>query len=658
MLPDTITSSQRLWAILLGIQLVAMPFYWRIPVPVIISVVIFTLWVSLIALGQTRQPGRFIRIMLLVITLAIMVVSYGTLLGRDAGTGFLILLSFLKLFEMNSKRDLYIVVYLNYFIIASNFFHTQSPWVAVYVFAVVIYLTSLLIHFSDLLTTISWQQRLRIAARMIVQATPLMLILFLLFPRIPGPLWGLPKDATTAVTGLSNDMSPGTMSSLIQSDEVAFRVRFEGRAPPHQSMYWRGPVFSQYDGQTWTAGFQSKKAQPNLRLSDNDAARISYTVTIEPHQRDWLFALEYPVNLQGTEYRLNREMQLFNNKKITSVSQYSLVSDSLAVNAGLFPIERRRNLQLPDQLNPQTIAMAQQWLAESNNDPREVMNRALLFFRNQPFVYTLNPPILGNDAMDDFLFESQRGFCEHYSSAFVYLMRAVGIPARVVTGYQGGEKNPLDDYIIVRQSNAHAWAEVWIEESGWVRVDPTAAVSPDRIESGIQNAGVEQELLPAILISENVWLTRARYQWDSFNNAWNEWVVGFDQRQQRKLFSQLGMQQTDWQNLVTWLVVGMLIVGAIVAWWVIRLGSGRHKDAIRQSYEKFCDKLARADSRRLINEGPQEYYDRVRHRLLPACASTAETILQQYLRIRYGGDQSRQSIRMFQRSVKEFHVRT
>jgi transglutaminase-like putative cysteine protease len=651
----SITSSQ-LWALLLGIHLVAAPFYLRIPVPVIMMVIIFTIWVATIALNRTRQPGRFARLLLLVAAIAIMTVSYGTLLGQAAGTGFLILLSFLKLFEIRSRRDLYIVVYLNYFLIASNFFHTQSPWVAIYVVAIVVYLTSLLVLFNDRLGTLLWQTRLRIASRIILQATPLMLVLFVLFPRIPGPLWGLPKDATTAVTGLSEDMSPGSMSSLIQSDEIAFRVRFQSDTPAHEAMYWRGPILSHYDGVTWTTGYTSKRAIPNLRQSGNDTGLIKYTVTMEPHQRDWLFALEYPVNLQNSGYRLTREMQLLNSKKITSIFQYSLSSDQQAINDGLFAQERERNLDLPGQFNPQTIALARTWLQESDGFTEDIVKRALDYFRNQPFVYTLNPTILGNDAMDDFLFDTRRGFCEHYSSAFVFLMRAAGIPARVVTGYQGGDQNPLDDYTIVRQSNAHAWAEVWLDGRGWVRVDPTAAVSPDRIESGIQNSVAERDLLPAILISDNALLRQARYQWDSFNNKWNEWVVGFDQKRQRQLFQQLGMKQVDWQDLIIWLVIGMLLIGGLIAWWVFRQGIGNHTDKIRQAYEQFCEKLAKAGSRRLINEGPQEYYARIRDKLVPACASAADNIVQQYCLIRYGGDDSIERARMFQRSVKTFKV--
>jgi transglutaminase-like putative cysteine protease len=653
---SAIMTATQTWALLLGIQFVTLPFYWRLPVPMLVTILIFTAWVALIALGRTGRPSRFARIMLLLFAIVVMTASYGTLLGREAGTGFLILLSFLKLFEAGERRDVYVVVFLNYFIIATNFFHTQSPWVVIYVFAVVLYLTSLLIRFSDRLGSIGWQQGLRISARVLLQATPLMLILFVLFPRIPGPLWGLPKDATTAVTGLSDDMSPGSLSSLIQSDEVAFRVRFAGEIPAHGTMYWRGPVFTYYDGWTWRAGFTSKKARPDLVESGNEQNHIKYTVTMEPHQRDWLFALEYPVSLKDTPYRLTRELQLLNRKKITNVFQYTLTSDQQAENHGLSEGERRRNLRLPDTLNPNTVALARQWYEEADSDARDVVDRALAYFRNEKFIYTLSPPVLGNDAMDDFLFESRSGFCEHYSSAFVYLMRAAGIPARVVTGYQGGEKNPVSDYIIVRQSSAHAWAEVWLEGSGWTRVDPTSAVSPDRIESGIQDAVAERDLLPAILVSRNSILRQLRYQWDNFSTQWNDWVVGFDQHRQRQLFQMLGVKNFNWRDLIFWLAIGMAIFGSVIAWWVVRHGTGVRMDRTRMAYDRFCNKLAKTGDRRLISDGPQEYFNRIKERLSPASKAAAERILRLYTKIRYGKSHTADDTRLFFRLVRQFRV--
>lgn len=649
-----LTDRSRLWALLVGILLVAAPFFTRIPVPVTALSLIMTIWSIAMITGKTPQPGKWQRIGLLLLVMMVMIVSFGTLLGRDAGTGFLILLAFLKMFEIKDKRDIYIVIYVEYFLIASNFFHTQSPWIAVYVFATVIYITSVLIYFSDKLSSLNARERLTIAGRMILQATPLMLILFVLFPRIPGPLWGLPKDAQSAITGLSDDMSPGSLSNLIQSEEVAFRVRFDGEIPAHADLYWRGPVFSKYDGQTWTSENASKRYQANLIDTSQEADMLTYTVTMEPHQRDWLFTLNYPVGFEGNGWRLTREAQLLNKRKLSSVFQYTITSNRSMENQSLFDFERKKNLHLPKNLNQQTIALAHDWREQAGDDDRLVVQQALRYFNQQPFVYTLNPPILGNEAMDDFLFETQRGFCEHYSSAFVYLMRAAGIPARVVTGYQGGEKNPVDDYLIVRQSSAHAWAEVWHDDEGWVRVDPTAAVSPDRIESGIQNAVAERDQLPAILIANDSIFLQARYQWDSFNQKWNEWVVGFDQKRQLALFKKMGFEEADWQDMVIGLIILMALAGAFIAWWIFRQGAGLRKDPIRKAYDIFCEKLAKTGASRKSSEGPQEYLLRTENKLTPDSADSAKDIIQLYLTVRYGYNTSPESIEHFIRSVRGF----
>ncbi len=650
---------RKLWALLAGILLVSGPFFPRIPLPVTALSLIMTLWIVAIILNKARQPDKLQRIGLLLLAVLIMSLSFGTLLGRDAGTGFLILLAFLKMLEINGKRDMYIVVYVEYFLIASHFFHTQSPWITVYVFAAVIYLTSVLIIFTDKASTLDTRKRLMMAGRMIFQATPLMLILFLLFPRIPGPLWGLPEDAQTAVTGLGNDMSPGSVSNLIQSEEIAFRVRFEGEIPPHADLYWRGPVFSRYDGQTWRADNTSRHIKVNLIGSESETDIIQYTVTLEPHRRNWLFALNYPTNLQGSGYRLTRELQLLNPKKINSVTRYSVTSDRELRNYSLFESERLKNLRLPGvgYLNEKTIALARRWRTLAGDNDRRVIEEALRYFREQPFVYTLDPPLLGNNAMDDFLFETQRGFCEHYSSAFVYLARAAGIPARIVAGYQGGEKNPVDQYLIVRQSSAHAWAEVWLDDAGWVRVDPTAAVSPDRIESGIQDAIEERDQLPGILLAGDSIFLKARYHWDSFNYRWDEWVVGFNQDRQFELFRKLGFENADWQGMVTGMVILFALVGAFLGFWIFRQGEGIYQDPVKRAYDRFCYKLAKAGIGRNNTEGPSEYFSRLRGKLAPASAQTAGDIIDRYTALRYGTAGSPAQQKHFIKRVQNFTAR-
>ena len=632
---DMYTDKPHQIAHLVGIHLVALPFYARVPPAVAALCACLTLWAVALIGGRAGQPGRKTLIALLVVASVAVAASYGTLLGRDPGTGLLLLLAFLKMFEIRAKRDVYVLVYLQFFIVASVFFHTQNPWVAVFVFATVIYLTSVLIMHNDG-GALNLRRRLTVAGKMVIQSAPLMLVLFVLFPRVPGPLWTLPEDAAGATSGLDDEMSPGSISGLIISDEIAFRARFADKAPGLADLYWRGPAFDHYDGRVWSAGKTPLVTAPDLTPADTAAGHIRYTVTLEPHNRDWLFALDYPIDTDIGKSRLTREAQLRSAKAVNALTQYTVVSDRHAKNKSLTPLERAQNLGLPPAINPRTVALARQWRALSDADSGQIARRALRYFNTQPFEYTLTPPLLpGANAMDHFLFQTRSGFCEHYAAVFVFLMRAAGVPARVVTGYQGGEENPLEDYFIIRQSSAHAWAEVWIENDGWTRMDPTAAVSPDRINIGIQGAVTERGRLPDILTSENDLINALRYQWDSFNQQWNEWVVGFDLAKQKELLGLLGFAKPDWRDIVAALVILTALGGAATAWWVLRQAPTSGDLAVR-AYLMFCAKLAKAGLARAGGEGPREYLARVKSGLNPAAARTAADITDLYTALRYG----------------------
>lgn len=635
--------------------MVALPLYSRMPIYILLLMTLFTLWTVLIIAGRSSQPNKIIRITLIAVILFSLMVSYGSVFGQEPGTSMLLMLSFLKLFEMKDKRDVVIVIFMGYFLIASNFFHTQSPWVAVYVFIVVIYLTSLLIIFSDRLGTTDFKTRIRVSAKMIFQATPLMLILFVLFPRVPGPLWALPDDAKVAKTGLSEEMSPGSINNLISSGAVAFRVQFEGEPPAHQDLYWRGLVLSKYDGKKWTRDDAPARVRPEVTYSGESADIKKYKVTLEAHGRTWLYSLEQMISYDK-KYRLSRELQVFADDSINDVVIYEMQSNLNAVNRGLFEPEKRKNLVLPSGLNQQTNKLARQLKSEAGNDEEQYIETVLSFFRDREFFYTLSPPLLGKHAMDDFLFETRRGFCEHYASSFVYLMRAAGLPARVVIGYQGGVINPVDNYMIVRHSDAHAWTEVWLSNRGWVRVDPTAAVSPDRIERGIQNAGVEIARLPSILVSNNRLFLQVRFHWDSFQNTWNQWVVGFDDQKQKELFNRLGVENVNATTLVTWLVIAMSSCGGLVALWVFNRRAEGKQDKARYYYDIFCCKLEKAGLGKEPNEGPREYLGRI-VAVFPRLGDQAAVITGYYQAIRYGEEASEEGRRRFTQAVKQFKVK-
>ena len=564
----------------------------------------------------------------------------------------LLLLAFLKIFEMRSTRDIAIVIFMGFFLVASKFFYSQSPLVAAHVLIVVVYLTSLLIVFSDRTGSLQFGSRMRKSVRMIVQAVPLMLILFVLFPRLPGPLWGLPRDAQSAESGLSDEMSPGSINQLVGSGEVAFRVQFDSEPPPRYELYWRGLALSTYDGRTWRMENAPSYAQPMLVSDGDNETTYSYKVMLEPHNRHWLYALESMVQHESF-LATTREMHLVSASRVTDVLSYTLRSDISAVNSGLFAPERSKNLALPEGLNNRTREFAENLFAQSNGDSSRYINDVLKHFSDNDYSYSLSPPLLGKNAMDEFVFDTREGFCEHYSSAFVYLMRSVGIPSRIIVGYQGGAMHPFDDYMIVRQSDAHAWAGVWLEGEGWVRIDPTAAVSPLRIENGIEDAVIERELLPAILISDNVIFQRARYMLDSFRNSWNQWVVGFNSARQKELFSLLGFKDITSSDLVIWLVVLMTSAGSMVAWWVIRQQPASRKDVIKMYYDRFCRKLARAGVQHRSNEGATEFMMRVA-RIMPSKQRELAMITNDYERLRYGGDSGAQVVKRYIRAVKRF----
>ena len=640
--------------VLAGIHFVAIPMYPRLPLAVLFAVAFLTLWSWLLFHNRVQRPGKVMLPLLVLMVVGLLFHSYGTIFGRQAGSTMLLLLAFLKLFETKRESDIITVVFMGYFLIASNFFFSQSALIAIYVIAVVIYLTSLLIIISDKKNSTRLLERLQRSSHMVVLAIPIMLILFVLFPRISGPLWGLPKDDSSATTGLSDEMSPGSINRLITSGEVAFRVYFDGEPPPHSELYWRGLVLSNYDGKTWRRDDAPVYAKPMLVDPDENDSSIGYTVMLEPHNQRWLYALEHLVDIDGT-VNVSREMQLYTKNNITDVVSYAVRSDAQLENQGLFEQEYSKNLLLPSGMNPQTVGLAQALYAEVGQDDDAYINRVLKYFRERDFIYTLSPQLLGDQAMDDFIFNTQQGFCGHFSSAFVYLLRAAGIPARVVIGYQGGSMHPFDDYMIVRQSDAHAWTEVWNDYRGWVRIDPTAAVEPRRVESGIENAVDQRELLPSILVSDNALFRRARFMLDSFHSNWNQWVVGFNKKKQKELFELLGFSNVSISDLVLMMVVAMTLAGAVAAWWVVRKDPRSRKDTVKHYYDKFCFKLNKAGVEHQSCEGASEFLQRISSRF-PHKKNELALITGDYERLRYGSDHNEQRLKRFIRSVRQLKL--
>jgi transglutaminase-like putative cysteine protease len=564
--------------------------------------------------------------------------SYGTLTGRDAGVALLVLLAAMKLVEMRRLRDQYVAIFIGLFLLLTNFFYAQSILMALYTVATVIVFIAALSSFNDERAVLAAPARLRLAGVLFAQSLPLMLVLFLLFPRVPGPLWGLPKDARGAQSGLDDQMTPGTISELSLSDAVAFRVEFEGDPPKRDQLYWRGPVLWFTDGVKWV---QDRRRPRDVAAISVRGRPVRYTVTLEPTEKHWLFALEMPEEPPHSAF-FTHDLQLRARAPLANRLRYSLVSHPEFTLGTTGYEELIRALQLPPGRHARAVELAAGWREEGLGDAA-LVERALSMFREQEFYYTLTPPLLLQDAVDQFLFETRQGFCEHYAASFVVLMRAAGVPARVVTGYQGGTLNPVGGYFIVRQRDAHAWAEVWLADAGWVRVDPTAAVAPSRIMQGIETALPDALIdIPAMLqnsaIARNLW-ERFGFTWDALNNRWNQWVLGYDRNRQSIVLRRLGLDWIDDEGLLFGLSVASAGVLLLVAWALLR-DAGREPDEARRIYERFCRRLARRGLGRAPSEGPEHFARRAAQRF-PQIAGSIADITRLYVAVRYAGEPHR-----------------
>lgn len=603
-------------------------------------------WRFALALRHRSLPGMVVLMPITIAGALGILASYGGLFGRDAGVALLVLMTALKTMETRNRRDMTLLVFLGYFLSICAFLFSQTIPVALFMTLPVVALTATLIGLNHPNGDLPAAARIKLSGLMLAQALPVMLVLFVLFPRVPGPLWGIPQDMARGQTGLSDDMSPGSISELSQSGAIAFRAVFNGPPPPAADLYWRGPVFWHYDGRTWRAG----NAAQHLSLAtayEALSAPVSYTVTLEAHNKRWLFVLDLPVKLPGIGM-LTGDYQYLAHQPVRQRLRYD-ASSSLRYrySGALSADDRQHALQLPSFGNQRARALAAQW-REETQDPKALIQRALAMY-NANFTYTLRPPALGASAIDGFLFDTKKGFCEHYAGSFVFLMRAAGVPARVVTGYQGGERNPMSDYLIVRQSDAHAWAEVWLDGQGWVRIDPTGAVAPERVEQGIAAALPDFEPLPFLVRPELTWFKRLNLGWDAVNNGWNQWVLGYNQQRQMEFLARLIGNRVDWGDMALWMT-GLLtaIVGAIAAFMLHE--TLPKNDPALAAWIRFQKKIARAGISVYPHEGPRDLAKRAA-RLLFRHSAKIERIGTLYMHTRYGG---KPGIAELQRLVREF----
>ncbi len=619
-----------LTAILLSLAMVIAPHAVHLPtwIPALVAVVLlarfYTGW------RHRKLPNKWLLIAIALACTAGIALSYRTLYGRDVGVAMLTVMMALKVMEMTKPRDTMVVVLLAYFLVVTNFFYSQTIPTALYMLLVVWMITATMISLQHQAGRPRLVSVFRYAATTIVQGIPIMLALFLLFPRVQGPLWGLPQINYSAKSGLSESMAPGDVSSLSLSDAVAFRVLFETQPEKPAQVYWRGPVLMNYDGRTWRAGFNLTARELKVEAL---GPPLRYTVTMESHDRYWLFAIDLPLVVPPDAY-ITTDYQLLSRRIVRERLRYDMQSSpQYRIGVDESPSTLRLARRLPPEASPHARALVAQWRAQGGSD-RDIVASALALFREQPFAYTLEPPKLDKDPVDQFLFETRSGFCEHYASAFTFLMRAAGIPARVLTGYLGGELKPVDGYIVVRQSYAHEWSEVWLPGEGWVRVDPTAAVSPLRIERGLA-AAVPESDQPLLARNNFEWLKQARYAWDAVANTWNQWVLGYNPDRQMRFLTQFGLAEVTWQNMVIILTaVSGLIILALSLALLLRINAQR-PDPVQRTYLSYCDAMARRGAARKPSEGPRDFAARISIQF-PELRETAQRISALYVSLRYG----------------------
>lgn len=657
---ETINRVTVIWLIA-SASWVILPYIFHLPIWALLPFLFMAGWRYMIHAHGWRSPGRIVRLVLLLLATLIIYQYYHTFLGRNAGLTFLLLLMGLKFSELNAERDRILLVFILFLLILGNFLYSQSLWVAGYLVVAVIACLATLVQIQQP-TGLTVKKQLFVSGKLILAALPFMLIMYFLFPRISGGLWGL-TNQNTATSGFSEELRPGSFSRLVESTEPVFRVQFDGNQPPPAAQqYWRGAVLSDTDGRRW---FQNKAIISPSAQVINGKQRVTYDVTLEPNKQGWLFPLDLPAN-KSNRHILNRGLTLKARHAISERQLYRL--QSYLSYRTTIPKQLDRYLALPEQTSRRVRDLANSWrrLATSagKNINYTIVNQAMNYFREQPFYYTLEPPLLGGDPVDEFLFETKKGYCEHYAAAFVTLMRAAGVPARVVVGFQGGEYNPAGKYLTVRQSDAHAWAEYLDPEKGWVRADPTAAVAPSRIEYGIDSLramseqGLGLDLFPDAALRQSLapgWLrslgTGLRLRWDAVNFAWYRWVEDFNPQRQGQILKKLGLLNTSWMLRVAVLTAIVIFMLAIFAAFILR--KQETLDKTQKLYLLFCDKLARAGFDRRTSEGPLSFATRV-NKTKPEWATAINKITDYYIFLRYGKINRATALKNLRLAVQQF----
>jgi len=594
------------------------------------------LWRGWLAVQARPLPGKWWLITLLALTIGATWWTHRTLLGREAGVTLIVVLLALKTLELRARRDAFVVFFLGFFTMLTGFFQSQSLLTAGLMLVGLLGLLTALVNAHMPVGRPSLLLAARTAGGMALLGAPIMVVLFMLFPRM-APLWGIPADAMSGRSGLSSTMQVGNLAKLALDETIAMRIRFEGPPPPQSDLYFRGPVLSTFDGREWRALESATLSRFNSASGLEVAGTpVRYEVTMEPNNRPWLLLMDAAPRapeLPEMKAGMTNELQWFVNRPLTDITRYSVESyTTFRHGAQLQARQLLDYVALPRGFNPRTLQLA----ADLRRDPRYAQADAATLadalmerLRTGGYTYTLEPGVSGTHAADEFWFDTKLGFCEHIASAFVVLMRAMDVPARVVTGYQGGERNSVDGYWTVRQSDAHAWAEVWQSGRGWLRVDPTSAVAPGRTGAAQRLQAPQGAMASAFTGALGTFsptlLANARAAWEALNNAWNQRVLNYTQSRQFDLLKALGFTSPSWEDLsyvLIAIVVAVSLAGAGWAMWE------------RTQHDPWLRLLQRV-RRRLLDAGlalpaaspPRQMAAQVQQRFGPAAAALHDWLL-------------------------------
>ncbi len=606
------------------------PHFQYLPVWITVAFIACGVWRYTIEKRRSAVPSAWIRAFLALICFLGVLATYDTISGVGPGSALLAVMAALKLLETRKRRDQFVLLFITIFLVMSSLLREQYLWSLPYlVLAILLTMTAWLRMSADAAEPA--RRSFATSGRLVLYAAPLAVAMWIFFPRISTPFWAIPIDTSTATSGLSDTMSPGDISSLSLSDAVAFRVKFEGAIPEPRFRYWRGLVLHRFNGRTWSGN------EPMIGKRSTEQVGISgeptrYAVTLEPTHQQWIFALDMPYSWTLSNTFMGPQQQLARMHPIDQRIAYDVVSYAeYRTGAELSEYMRTWYLRLPEGSNPRTLEFAREMRQSADTDIEFIVN-VLERFTNEEYFYTLEPPPLGSDPVDRFLFDTQRGFCEHYASAFAVIMRSVGIPSRIVLGYQGGELNPLGDYLIVRQANAHAWTEVWLEDVGWRRVDPTAAVAPERVNSGLSASMFDGIGAAWGLAAPSLLLHRLTLTWDALNARWNEWVLGYGPENQNQFMKWLGMEDPDWRKMMLTLVTIVIALTLLVSVLLMLRYRPPPRDRAAILYGRFVKKTGIQPA---IGETPDAFAARaIADSPLPA--NTVRTITASYLDARYG----------------------